>query len=162
MKVCPVDATFKRDDGIVLIDNERCIGCRFCMAACPYSSRTFNWEDPKMPADYAKENSSTSCGSRKMGTVEKCDFCPEMLKENKLPHCVTACPNGVFYFGDKNEDVVTNGSESVRFSQLMADKGGYRYLEALGTEPSVYYLPAVNRLFPFKEEEGEEIKDSHS
>jgi Fe-S-cluster-containing dehydrogenase component len=153
VKVCPVDATFKRDDGIVLIDNERCIGCRFCMAACPYSSRTFNWEDPKLPSDYAHE--SSSCGSRKMGTVSKCDFCPEMLVQGKLPHCVPACPNGVFYFGDKNEDVVTNGDETVRFSQLMIDKGGYRYLEGLGTEPSVYYLPAVNRLFPFKDDEQE-------
>jgi Fe-S-cluster-containing dehydrogenase component len=152
VKVCPVDATYKRDDGIVLIDNERCIGCRFCMAACPYSSRSFNWEKPSSH-DETKEiaYSPETSVPRKIGTVEKCDFCPDMLKQGKLPHCVPACPNGVFYFGDQNEDTVTNGDETVRFSQLIKDKAGYRYLEALGTAPSVYYLPAANRLFPFKE-----------
>lgn len=154
VKVCPVNATFKREDGIVLIDNERCIGCRFCMAACPYSSRTFNWEEPQMPSEIAGINYSPETSiPRKKGTVEKCDFCPDMLKQGKLPHCVSGCPNGVFYFGDLNEDTVTNGDETVRFSALMRDKAGYRYLEGLGTEPSVYYLPAASRLFPFKDEE---------
>lgn len=113
VKVCPVDATFKRQDGIVLIDNERCIGCRFCMAACPYSTRVFNWEKPEARAElenvpYSPE---TSCPP-KMGTVSKCDFCPDMTRKGELTHCVSACPNGVFYFGDMNEDVVTNGSET--------------------------------------------------
>ena len=159
VKVCPVDATFKRSDGLVLIDNERCIGCRFCMAACPYSTRTFNWDEPKQPDNRAcNEYSPETSNPRKKGTVEKCDFCPDMLKLGKLPHCVTACPNGVYYFGDANEDSVCNGDETVRFRQLLKDKAGYRYMEALGTEPSVYYLPASNRLFPFKdaEPEGEE------
>lgn len=154
VKVCPVDATFKRSDGLVLIDNERCIGCRFCMAACPYSTRTFNWEEPLQPENildisYSPETSVP----RKKGTVEKCDFCPDMLKQGKLPHCVTACPNGVYYFGDANEDTVCNGDETVRFKQLLKDKAGYRYMEGLGTEPSVYYLPAANRLFPFEDAE---------
>jgi molybdopterin-containing oxidoreductase family iron-sulfur binding subunit len=151
VKVCPVDATFKRTDGLVLIDNERCIGCRFCMAACPYSTRTFNFDEPQMP-DNAKDMAYSLETSlpRKKGTVEKCDFCPDMLRQEKLPHCVTACPNGVYYFGDANEDSVTNGDETVRLSQLLKEKAGYRYLESLGTKPSVYYLPAVNRLFPFE------------
>lgn len=153
VKVCPVDATYKRSDGLVLIDNERCIGCRFCMAACPYSTRTFNWDEPAQPADVASMTYSPETGMpRKKGTVEKCDFCPDMLRKGKLPHCVTACPNGVYYFGDANEDTVCNGDETVRFRQLLKDKAGYRYLEALGTEPSLYYLPAANRLFPFKDE----------
>jgi Fe-S-cluster-containing dehydrogenase component len=149
--VCPVDATFKREDGIVLIDNERCIGCRFCMAACPYSTRVFNWGQPDnngiedMPYDPEKGL------PRKMGTVEKCDFCPDMLRMGMLPHCIEACPNGVYFFGDLNEDTVTNGSETFRFSQLIKDKAGYRYMEEVGTEPSVYYLPPVNRLVPFDE-----------
>jgi Fe-S-cluster-containing dehydrogenase component len=152
VKVCPVDATFKRSDGLVLIDNERCIGCRFCMAACPYSTRTFNWDEPIQPENYMDlKYSPESSTPRKKGTVEKCDFCPDMLKQGKLPHCVSACPNGVYYFGDANEDTVCNGDETVRFRQLLKDKAGYRYLESLGTEPSVYYLPAVNRLFPFEE-----------
>jgi molybdopterin-containing oxidoreductase family iron-sulfur binding subunit len=68
-----------------------------------------------------------------------------------LPHCVNACPNGVFFFGDLNEDSVTNGSETFRFSDLIKDKAGYRLMEDLGTKPSVYYLPPVNRNFPFEE-----------
>jgi molybdopterin-containing oxidoreductase family iron-sulfur binding subunit len=152
VKVCPVDATFKRSDGVVLIDNERCIGCRFCMAACPYSTRVFNWEKPILPI--AVENSGysaeTSCPPR-IGTVSKCDFCPDMVRKGELPHCVSACPNGVFFFGDINEDAVTNGAETFRFHELIRDRAGFRLMEDLGTKPRVYYLPPVNRMFPFEE-----------
>jgi Fe-S-cluster-containing dehydrogenase component len=158
--VCPVDATFKRRDGLVLIDNERCIGCRFCMAACPYSTRVFNWEEPNqgeitmnMQMKHQTENNSVEFAGMPSikGTVDKCDFCPHSIKENILPHCVTACPNGVFYFGDKYEDTVTNGEETLRLSKLLIDKDGYRLMESLGTRPSVYYLPPVNRLVDFNE-----------
>ena len=154
VKVCPVGATYKRSDALVLIDNERCIGCRFCMAACPYSARVFEWGDPDYAGSDESYSPETSVPSVK-GTVEKCDFCPDMLRMNKVPHCITACPNGALYFGDKIADSVTNGSETVRLSTLLRDKAGYRYLEELGTEPNVYYLPPVNRLFPFKEESEE-------
>jgi len=152
VKVCPVDATFKRQDGIVLIDSDRCIGCRFCMASCPYSTRVFNWEKPMLtPDELAVQYSpETSCPPR-IGTVSKCDFCPDMTRKGELPHCVSACPNGVFYFGDMNEDVVTNGTDTVRFSELIRDRSGYRLMEDLGTKPSVYYLPPVDRLFPFED-----------
>lgn len=157
VKVCPVGATFKRSDGIVLIDNQRCIGCRFCMSACPYSARVFNWGEPKKPENYDKPYSpETSVPSRK-GTVEKCDFCPDMLRQNKLPHCISACPNGALFFGDRIADTVTNGSETVRLSKLLRDKAGYRYLEELGTKPNVYYLPPANRVFPFEEMEEETV-----
>lgn len=151
VKVCPVDATFKRDDGLVLIDNDRCIGCKFCMAACPYSTRVFNWDEPDQPHEISMCHPSpeTSVPSQ-VGTVDKCDFCPDMSRRGELPDCVTACPNGVFYFGDANEDAVTNGTETVRFKKLLEDRGGYRYLEELGTEPRVYYLPPVDRMFPFE------------
>jgi len=156
--VCPVDATFKRRDGLVLIDNERCIGCRFCMAACPYSTRVFNWSEPDYAAneilmDMSSEyHSSPEFGGRPSikGTVDKCDFCPHAINKGELPHCVTACPNGVFYFGDKYEDTVTNGEVTLRLSKLLEDKAGYRLLEELGTAPSVYYLPPTNRLVDFK------------
>ncbi|HEY4798729.1 MAG TPA: 4Fe-4S dicluster domain-containing protein [Bacteroidia bacterium] len=152
-KVCPVDATFKRKDGIVLIDNERCIGCRFCMAACPYNARAFNWTKPEISKELALENYNPEKGSpAKIGTVEKCDFCPHMVREGKLPDCVTSCPNGVIFFGDYYEDVVTNGEDTFRLKELLQKRGGYRYLEELGTEPSVYYLPPVNRAFPFEED----------
>lgn len=159
VKVCPVDATFKREDGIVLIDSDRCIGCRFCMAACPYSTRVFNWGEPDLPADIADKpyNPETSLPQKK-GTVSKCDFCPDMTRMGMLPHCVSACPNGVYFFGDMNEDSVTNGAETFRFSDLVRDKAGYRLMEDLGTKPSVYYLPAVNRNFKF--EEGLDSADS--
>lgn len=161
VKVCPVDATFKRQDGIVLIDNNRCVGCRFCMAACPYSTRVFNWEKPELPAEI--EQMHYSCETsvpQKKGTVGKCDFCPDMVRKGELPHCVSACPNGVFFFGDLYEDSVTNGSETFRFSDLIRDKAGYRLMEDLGTKPSVYYLPPVNRNFKF--EEGLKIEEAKS
>ena len=152
VKVCPVDATFKRQDGIVLIDSDRCIGCRFCMAACPYSTRVFNWGDPDLPPEIADlhYNAETSIPQKK-GTVGKCDFCADMTRMGMLPHCVSACPNGVFMFGDMIEDSVTNGSETYRFSDLIKDKAGYRLMEDLGTKPSVYYLPPVNRNFKFED-----------
>ena len=80
-----------------------------------------------------------------------------MARKGELPHCVTACPNGVFMFGDMKEDSVTNGAETFRFSDLIKDKSGYRLMEDLGTKPSVYYLPPVNRKFPF--ESGLESED---
>ncbi len=149
VKVCPVGATYKRTDGIVLIDNERCIGCRFCMAACPYSARVFNWGTPPDEDSDITYSPETSVPSQ-VGTVGKCDFCPDMLRLNKLPHCVTACPNGVIYFGDEIDDTVSNGEETVRLSTLLKDRAGYRYLEELGTKPRVYYLAPVDRLFPFE------------
>ena len=150
VKVCPVDATFKRQDGIILVDNERCIGCRSCMVACPYSTRFFNWGQPKQAPEATNMPYSPEYGyPSRVGTVEKCDFCPHMIREGKLPACVTACGKDVIWFGDQNEDAVTNGSGvTVRFSQLLKDNAGYRYMEDLGTEPRVYYLPPKNRKFP--------------
>jgi Fe-S-cluster-containing dehydrogenase component len=147
VSVCPVGATYKRSDGIVLIDNERCIGCKFCMTGCPYSARIFNWgHSQAMDVDqpYSPETSVPAVE----GTVSKCDFCPDLIRVGKLPHCVSGCPMGVIYFGDINEDIVTNGDETIRFSQLISDRSGFRHLEDLGTKPSVYYLPPVNRQFP--------------
>ncbi|HXC05434.1 MAG TPA: 4Fe-4S dicluster domain-containing protein [Bacteroidia bacterium] len=161
-KVCPVDATFKRKDGIVMIDNERCIGCRFCMAACPYTARSFNWGDPQPPAGTADEPYSPEKSyPGKTGTVDKCDFCPDMSRKGMLPDCVTACPNGTLFFGDANEDTVTNGDDTFRLSELLKKRGGYRFLEELGTEPRVYYLPPVDRLFPFEEDKEEHNKQDY-
>ncbi len=148
VKVCPVDATFKRDDGIVLVDADRCIGCKFCMSACPYSARIFNWEHPPESEHEDVEYSPETSVPAKVGTVGKCDFCPDLSRRGELPHCVTGCPNGAIYFGDANEDAVSNGEEMVGFKRLLADRAGYRHLEELGTEPRVYYLPPTERMFP--------------
>lgn len=148
--VCPTGATFKRDDNIVLVDNNRCIGCKFCVTSCPYSARQFNWGHKDKFADKSQPYSPETSVPASEGTVMKCDFCPDLLRQGELPHCAKACPMGVIYFGDKNEDIVTNGDETVRFSQLIKDRAGYRHLEHLGTKPNVYYLPAVNRQFPLE------------
>jgi Fe-S-cluster-containing dehydrogenase component len=148
VSVCPVGATYKRTDGIVLIDTERCIGCKFCMTGCPYSTRVFAWkhyeefDEDKEP--YSPEASSPG----KEGTVAKCDFCPDLIRIGKLPYCAQNCPMGVIYFGDMDEDIVTNGTETYKFSDLIRDRAGYRYLEVLGTRPTVYYLPPVDRQYP--------------
>lgn len=162
VSVCPVDATFKRQDGVVLIDNERCIGCRFCMAACPYSARIFHWQEPtQAEADKGKEYDVELNVPQKKGTITKCLFSADRLREGMLPYCVSACPNGVFYFGDENEDAVTNGTtkETVRLSELLETSGAYRLLPELGTKPRVYYLPPRNRIFEFEEGERKEYKE---
>lgn len=170
VSVCPVGATYKRNDGIVLVDNDRCIGCKFCMTGCPYSARVFAWkhheeftpqgEEYESPMLYNPESSVP--GSE--GTVSKCVFCADRLRENKLPYCLKACPMGVIYFGDINENAVTNGDETIAFTDLIEQRGGYRYLEVLGTRPNVYYLPPVNRQFPVDrgyESIDDEIKDRY-
>ncbi len=163
-KVCPVDATFKRSDGIVLIDNERCIGCRFCVAACPYSARVFHWFNPQ-DAEKDKElvYDIELNVPQKRGTITKCLFSADRLRKNELPYCVSACPNGVYYFGDMNEDAVTNGltKETVRFSDLIRENAGYTVMEELGTKPSVYYLPPKERLFPFQFEGKTTLDEKH-
>jgi Fe-S-cluster-containing dehydrogenase component len=148
VSVCPVGATYKRQDGIVLIDNQRCIGCKFCMTGCPYSARVFNWKDPevKVPAGHVYDPETNIPAVE--GTVGKCVFCADNLRKGLLPRCVSACPMGVIYFGDLLEDTITNSQETVRFSKTMLDRAGYRYREELGTLPSVYYLPPNQRMFP--------------
>ena len=161
-RVCPVGATFKRQDGIVLIDNERCIGCRFCMAACPYSARSFNWSPPADPAPAVARGYSPEWGyPRRVGTVEKCDFCADMAREGKLPHCVSGCAMTALWFGDENEDAVTNSKgDTVRLSKFLRDRAGFRYMEELGTKPRVYYLPAANRRSAAPGEPGANVSNS--
>jgi len=147
-----VDATFKRQDGVVLVDSDRCIGCRFCMAACPYSARVFNWGHPA-PSGSKEPYSPEKGYPRKVGTVEKCDFCPEQLANGVLPACATVCDMGALFLGDEIEDAVTNSKgQTFRLSTLLKDRGAYRHLEELGTSPRVYYLPPVHRRYPTPDE----------
>ena len=144
VKVCPVGATYYNEDGLVLIDNTRCIGCRFCMAACPYDRRFFNWGEPAhSPDEVLIDYNPEYPVPHRRGTVEKCVFCAHRVKNGRLPACVEMCHKQgmkALYFGDANEDVVTNGEDVVRLTDLL-EKGGYQLKEELGTKPSVYYLP---------------------
>ncbi|HKZ99865.1 MAG TPA: 4Fe-4S dicluster domain-containing protein [Thermoplasmata archaeon] len=140
--VCPVGATFVRTDGVVLIDHNRCIGCRYCMAACPYNARYFNWDGPAelTPGELAIYSPANPVVHRR-GTVEKCMFCAHRADEGELPACVQACPMKAIFFGDAREDAVSNGSEVWRLSEALRERGGFRFKEELGTKPRVFYLP---------------------
>ncbi|MBI4235747.1 MAG: 4Fe-4S dicluster domain-containing protein [Chloroflexi bacterium] len=142
VNVCPVAATFTTPEGIVLIDQNRCIGCRMCMAACPYDRRFFNWGQPPIPAqaalaDYHVEQQIPA----QRGTVMKCDFCPDMARAGRLPFCVQACPQNAIYYGDLEEDIATNGREVVKLTKFLAENNTFRQKEELGTQPRVHYIP---------------------
>ena len=144
LKVCPVGATFRSQDGLILVDEDRCIGCRYCMAACPYDARYFNWSSP---ADTGTDTDLSEQVSRghlhhKRGVVEKCTFCAHRLDNGKLPACAEGCPMKAIYFGDANEDFLSNGVETIRLSKVLATQQTFRYKEELGTGPHVIYLPA--------------------
>jgi molybdopterin-containing oxidoreductase family iron-sulfur binding subunit len=126
VRVCPTGATFRREDGIVGMDPHRCIGCRYCMAACPFGARSFNFENPGLAAVHP------GYPPRERGVVEKCTFCAERLSEGGLPLCVEAS-DGAIAFGD-----LTDPSSSVR--ALLAENFALRRKPGLGTEPGVYYL----------------------
>ena len=130
VRVCPTKATWKRDDGIVMMDWHRCIGCRYCMAACPYGSRSFNWQDPAPHVT----NPTTDYPTRTRGVVEKCTMCEERLAKGRPPACVDACPErGALVFGDLREP-----TSSVR--ELLRARHSIRRKPELGTQPAVYYL----------------------
>ena len=141
VNVCPVGATFSAPEGTVLIDQNRCIGCRICMAACPYDRRFFNWGKAPVPpetqwAHYSPEHQVPA----KRGTVMKCDFCPDMARAGVLPYCVQGCPNNAIYYGDLEEDVASNGKDIVVFSRFLSENQAYRLKEDMGTKPRVHYI----------------------
>lgn len=143
VNVCPVGASYKREDGPILIDQDICIGCRFCMAACPYSARYFNWDEPPHTEQELSQPYSVETNiPHRRGVVEKCLFCPALTSQGQLPACVSACEMGALFFGDELEDAVTNGlDETYRLSELITEGGASRHLADLGTEPRVWYLP---------------------
>ena len=158
VNVCPVGATYHNEDGIVLIDHLRCIGCRFCMAACPYQRRFFNWGDPNLPPEAAFASYSPEYPvPAKRGTVIKCMFCVHRLRLGRLPACSEGCPMRAIYMGDLNEDVATNGLEVVQLSTFLAENNAYRYKEELGTQPRVYYIPGHGQEFGRKAQDERDL-----
>lgn len=128
VRVCPTKATFKRADGIVMMDMHRCIGCRYCMAGCPYGARSFNYKDPRPFI----ANVDAHYPTRMKGVVEKCTFCEDRLAKGQLPACVEVS-EGALIFGDlDNQD-----SEARR---ILRERYSVRRKSSLGTEPHVFYL----------------------
>lgn len=130
VRVCPTQATYKMPNGIVAMDYHRCIGCRFCMAGCPYGARSFNFVDPRKFLTNPVPNPEFP--TRMIGVVEKCNFCVERLAEGKLPACVLAS-NGKILFGDLEDP-----NSPVRVA--LANNFSIRRKPSLGTQPGVYYL----------------------
>lgn len=146
VEVCPVGASYYRGDGIVMMDYEKCIGCRYCEVACPYGARAFNWQEftgdnPAVPTWGEPE-----VARRPKGVVEKCSFCYNRIDrglaagltpgkdDEATPACVVACPVGARKFGDLNDP-------DSEVSMLLKKYPSYRLREDLGTGPRVYYLP---------------------
>lgn len=139
-KVCPVVATYQAPDGVIVTDQEICIGCRMCMAACPYGVRVFNWQPPPQVPEGAQSTSPLFTAPQRQGTVGKCDSCAHRLREGDFPACVTSCPMEVIYVGDFVADIATNGRETVVLSEFLRTNDAFRLKEELGTQPRVYYI----------------------
>jgi len=147
VEVCPVKASYYRDDGIVMMDYNRCIGCRYCQVACPYEARSFNWEAFKGDNPAVPEWGNPEVERRPRGVPEKCSFCYQRIDRglslglipgmdvDATPACVVACPTGARMFGDLNDP------ES-NVSKALHENPSYRLRESLGTAPRVYYIPA--------------------
>ena len=159
VKVCPVGARYKREDGLVATDFDRCIGCRYCEVACPYGVNYFNWKSPKknhylnwddkdlrqitnndtppyknpdLDKPYGKEQRRIAGGGHLKGVIEKCTFCVNRVEKGLAPACVATCPTFALRFGDLDDP-------SSDVSKLVRRKPHFRLLEEAGTKPRVYY-----------------------
>jgi len=132
--VCPVGATWKEKDGIVVIDYDWCIGCRYCAAACPYWARRFNWQKPSVAKEKVnKSQHYLSNRLRPRGTMEKCTYCLQRSREGRHPACVEACPTGARIFGN-----LLDHESEIRY--IIQNKKVFRLKEDLGTEPKFWYF----------------------
>ena len=134
VKVCPTGATWQEPDGIVVVDYNWCIGCRYCMAACPYWARRFNFAEPFIPKEEINTNTHYLGNRPRMrGVVEKCTFCIQRTRKGRYPACVEACPVGARKFGNilDPESEISKVIETKRVFRLKAD---------LNTRPKFYYF----------------------
>jgi len=146
VSVCPTRATWQRADGLVVMDYQLCIGCRYCQVACPYDARSFNWEERKGPSGYQPEWGNAEIDRRPRGVAEKCTFCIHRIDRGlaqglipgedrqATPACVNICPVEARVFGDMN-------NPDSKISRLLKELPTFRLREDLGTEPNVYYVP---------------------
>ena len=160
VKVCPVGARYKRDDGLVATDWKRCIGCRYCMVACPYGVNYFNWrspaknyyiswddkdltaavgtavppyKNPDLEKPSAPENRYIAGGGHENGVMEKCTFCVHRLEKGMEPACAASCPVFALAFGDAEDP-------DSKVSAKLREGHSWRLLEDLGTNPRIYYV----------------------
>ncbi|HEX8818495.1 MAG TPA: 4Fe-4S dicluster domain-containing protein [Archangium sp.] len=134
VKVCPVQATWKEPDGIVVVDYNWCIGCRYCEAACPYHARRFNWAKPEIPAEELNPDQGyLSNRVRPQGVVEKCTFCLHRTRAGRLPACLEACPTGARVFGN-----LLDPKSPIRW--VLENKRVFVLKEELGTRPRFFYF----------------------
>ncbi len=132
-KVCPVQATWMEPDGIVVVDYNWCIGCRYCMAACPYGARHFNWAEPKIPEEELNPKTHyLGNRPRYVGVVEKCTFCIQRSRNGRYPACVEVCPVGARKFGDLNDP-----DSEIRYT--IENKRVFIFKEELNTQPKFFY-----------------------
>jgi molybdopterin-containing oxidoreductase family iron-sulfur binding subunit len=133
VKACPVNATWMEPDGITVVDYNWCIGCRYCMAACPYWARHFNWSKPSIPAEQLNPDTHyLGNRPRSKGVVEKCTFCIQRNRKGQLPACLEACPTGARVFGN-----LLDPDSDIRY--VLENKTVFRLKEELGTEPKFWY-----------------------
>lgn len=145
VKVCPVGATWVREDGIVAMDYDRCIGCRYCEVACPYDVRRFNWKEPTEENPYVPTWGVPEVAERPRGVVEKCTFCVQRIDRGisqgltpgidpqATPACVNICPVGARVFGDINDP-------QSPISEFLKENDTFVLREDFGTEPKVHYV----------------------
>ncbi|WP_257304679.1 4Fe-4S dicluster domain-containing protein [Geothrix campi] len=136
-KVCPVGATWRDKDGIVVVDYNWCIGCRYCMAACPYGARHFNWGEPHLPADEVNPKTHyLGNRPRPKGVVEKCTFCIQRTRNGQYPACVEICPTGSRKFGN-----LLDKDSEIRY--VLENKRVFKFKEDLNTQPNFFYFYGV-------------------